>query len=119
MEFLKKTWKFITGALVMLFGILIFFRKKDDVATLIEESTEGGNKSLENIISKKEILDEELEVLDKNHIEKIEKIKKVFEEAKARINPVARQKIENAIKDGKEKRATELLSSVAGIKNLD
>ena len=47
------------------------------------------------------------------------KTPKTFQENKSRMNAVLRQKIGDALKDGNTRRATSLLSSVTGIKNLD
>ena len=103
----------------MLFSILLIFRKKSDDANIIRETTDSGNKALESIISSNDKKSKKLEALDKEHSEKIENLEKTFQENKSRMNSVLRQKIGDALKDGNTKRATSLLSSVTGIKNLD
>jgi len=119
METLKKYWKFLVGGLVTLFSVLLLFRKKDDVPEVIEKTTESGNSAFKNILKKNSEAKEDLQKLDLDHKEKIQKIEKIYQENKVRMNSHLRRKIKKAIESGDEKRATQLLSNLTGIKNLD
>ena len=119
METLKKYWKFLVGGLLTLFSVLLFFRKKDDTPDILEKTTESGNNAFKKIIEEKESFDKKNEELESAHKVKIENIKEVYEKNKVKMNSHLRRKIQKAIEDGDEKRATQLLSNATGIKNLD
>ena len=119
MSFLKKSWKFIVGALAMLFGVLLFFRKNSDDAEIIKETTESGNKALEGIISSNREKDKKIEALEFSRDKKVERIEEEFLKNKERISPVLRRKIKDAIDNGEIERATDWLATSLGIKNLD
>ena len=119
MEWLKKYWQFFVGGLVALFSILLFFRKKDDVPEIIEQTTKSGNDALENIIEKNLIREEKIEDLENQREEELKRIEKAYEENLKKMNSTLKRKIKTAIENGDEKRATRLLSTITGIKNLD
>lgn len=119
MSFLQKSWKFILGALTMLFGILLFFRKNSDDAKIIKETTESGNKALEEIISSNKEKDKKIEVLEMTRAEKVKIIEEEFLKNKERISPVLRKKIKVALENGKIEKATDWLATSIGVKNLD
>ena len=119
MEWLKKYWQFFVGGLVALFSILLFFRKKDDVPEIIEQTTKSGNDALENIIEKNLIREEKIEDLENQREEELKRIEKAYEENLKKMNSTLKRKIKIAIENGDEKKATRLLSTITGIKNLD
>jgi len=119
MSFLQKSWKFILGALAMLFGILLFFRKNSDDAEIIKETTESGNKALEGIISSNKEKNKKIKVLEKTRAEKVKIIEEEFLKNKERISPVLRKKIKNALDNGEIEKVTNWLATSIGIKNLD
>ena len=119
MELIKKYWQLLIGGLVTLFTILLVFRKKDGAIEVLEKTTESGNKSFENLVEKQSFLEEEVKSLEIQHKEKIKSLEEVYESNLKNMNSKVRKKIEKALKNGDEKRATQLLSNVTGIKNLD
>ena len=119
MSFLQKSWKFILGALAMLFGILLFFRKNSDDAEIIKETTESGNKALEGIISSNKEKNKKIKVLEKTRAEKVKIIEEEFLKNKERISPVLRKKIKNALDNGEIEKVTDWLATSIGVKNLD
>ena len=54
MEWLKKTWKFLVGALVTIIGVILLSKRKDDTPEIIRETTKNGNELTEKILKSNE-----------------------------------------------------------------
>ena len=114
-EWIKKQWKFLLGAVVTLISVLLIFRRKEDDAYLIENTTESGNKLAEQVLSSNEKANQREEDAENSHKEKLEKIQKFFDSNVDRINLERKKKIEDSIKSGNASRATANLAAAFGI----
>tara|TARA_Y100000287_G_C14167029_1_gene327764 strand:+ start:442 stop:816 length:375 start_codon:yes stop_codon:yes gene_type:complete len=118
LEFLKKSWKFLLGFVIAIFGGMLLFRK-DDSAELIEESTKSGEKSFNDIIEaseKREELNAEATI---KHEGKISSIEEEFKEKKKKIILDSKKEIEDKLPSEDLEKATDLLARELEALNLD
>jgi len=117
-EFLKKTWKFLLGIGVAIFGGMLLF-KKDNSGELIEESTEAGEKSFKDIIiasKKREELEDKAAI---KHKEETKSIEDSFEKKKKKIQELAKKEVSKKLSSDSLEDATDLLAKELNALNLD
>jgi len=118
MEFLKKTWKFFLGIIVTVIGGMLLFRK-DDTGKIIKESTAAGDNALKSVLdSNQEKNKKDLAIEAKSKAE-IRMIHSKYEKNKKNLNLKMRKKVEDALRKGDAKSATEQLAKFLGAENLD
>ena len=114
-EWIKKQWKFLLGTVVTLLSVLLIFRRKEDDAYLIENTTESGNKLAKQVLRSNEKAVQQEEDAEKSHREKLEKIQKLFDSNMENIDSARKKKIEDSIKSGNASRATANLAAAFGL----
>ena len=118
LEFLKKSWKFLLGVAVTIFGGMLLFRK-DDSGELIEESTKAGEKSFNDIIEASEKREDLNAKATAKHEGKLSSIEEEFKEKKEKIVSDSRREIEEKLPSDDLEKATDLLARELEALNLD
>ena len=122
MEWLKKTWKFLVGALVTIVGVILLSKRKDNTPEIIRETTKNGNELTEKILKSNEESKEKKEQAENEHQKKLKEIERVYENKKRFLSEQKRKKIESALNSGAEnaaERATAYLAAALNAKNGD
>ena len=117
-DFFKKTWKFLLGIAVTILGVFLISRR-ERTGEIIKKSTDSGLEAINSISeSNLEARDKTLEA-EKEHAAKLDEIKERFSKQEKSIKNEVKKKIEKALDSGDAEEATNLLSDVTGIKNID
>ena len=118
LEFIRKSWKFLLGFGVAIIGGMMLFRK-DSSGELIEESTEAGEKSFNDVIESSEKREELNKKAASKHEEKISSIEEEFKEKKKKIVLDSEKEIGDKLPNNDLEKATDLLAKELEALNLD